>query len=109
MSAQREHIEAELKRLHAELDSLASQAERTQKLLLARRRELIAITCPWKVGQRLTTARGKEFEISRIEASRVAHDKDTQYAVFAHSILKGGTLHKNERELYSWDLPKGGE
>ena len=101
MSKEQEHIEAELKRLKSEQQSLEAQLLRTESLILARRSELIALTCPYKVGQRLSTRKG-EFEIASITPH--SYGKDDAYDLKGRLVLSDGRLHKAERMIYEWDL-----
>lgn len=91
--------------LRREYESLNAQANNVAKQMLERRRNIVALTCPYKVGQRVM-CRKSEREISRIEPDRMSYGKPDDYQLFARVVLKNGALHKAEQKLHYFEILK---
>lgn len=101
-----ELLKVAIESLRQQEESLTAQAKNCADKRASKCRELIALTAPFQVGQRISTRKG-EIEVVRLEPARYfsrTHPED--FEVYGRLVLASGNLHKTERRVYDWDLPE---
>lgn len=91
-----------LEELNAKIAEEKGVIDNANARLLKLRRQRAELTCPFKVGDRLTNGNGIDFQITRIRAGRWS---SVFWSVFGKQVKKDGNLGVKERELYKWDFP----
>lgn len=86
---------------------LETEMKDVVEALTSKRRDLIKITCPYHIGQRIRSSASGVYEITRIEPKirqhfyRLPHD---EFEIFGRKVLRNGTLHSTERLLWEHEL-----